>query len=142
MYAVDPLAGPKLILLIAIVVALMYFFELGLRKWLKVEKKKFFSYNHINDKHKKVDWTIRIGFLVILLTGYVINMKRYPLEFIWYLEPAVLLIAFIILSETARAFMEWKYAENRKAYLVTIFHLAFVLFLLFIVIKTDFFWML
>ncbi|MBU8730226.1 MULTISPECIES: DUF4181 domain-containing protein [Cytobacillus] len=142
MYAVDPLAGPKLILLIAIVVALMYFFELGLRKWLKVEKKKFFSYNHINDKHKKVDWTIRIGFFVTLLAGYVINMKRYPMEFIWYLEPAVLLIVFIVLSETARAFMEWKYAENRKAYLVTIIHLAFVLFLLFIVIKTDFFWML
>ncbi|MCM3403288.1 hypothetical protein [Cytobacillus oceanisediminis] len=42
MYAVDPLAGPKLILLIAIVVALMYFFELGLRKWLKVGRRNFF----------------------------------------------------------------------------------------------------
>ncbi|EFV75544.1 MULTISPECIES: DUF4181 domain-containing protein [Cytobacillus] len=142
MYVIDPMFWPKLLLLITIVGVLIYSFELGLRKWLKVEKKKFFSYNHINDKHKKVDWTIRIGFLVTLLTGYVINMKRYPMEFIWYLEPAVLLIVFIVLSETARAFMEWKFAENRKAYLVTIFHLAFVLFLLFIVIKTDFFWML
>ncbi|TFI49249.1 DUF4181 domain-containing protein, partial [Diaphorobacter sp. DS2] len=64
MYVIDPMFWPKLLLLAAIVGASMYFFEWGLRKWLRVEKKKYFSYNHINDKHKKVDWTIRIGFLV------------------------------------------------------------------------------
>lgn len=142
MYVIDPMFWPKLLLLITIVGVLIYSFELGLRKWLKVEKKKFFSYNHINDKHKKMDWTIRISFLVILLIGAGINFERDPLEWLWYLEPWFLLTLLIVTTETAQAFMEWKYAENRKAYLVTIFHLAFVLFLLFIVIKTDFFWML
>ncbi|MCS0669997.1 DUF4181 domain-containing protein [Cytobacillus firmus] len=141
MYVVDPMVWPKLILLIAIVVALIYFFELGLRKWMKVEKRKFFSYNHVNDKHKKLDWTIRISFMVVLLIGSSINMERYPMEFSWYLEPWFLLIVFNVMTETARVFMEWKYAENRKAYVVTLCQLVFILILLFTVIKTDFLWM-
>ncbi|EWG12932.1 DUF4181 domain-containing protein [Cytobacillus firmus] len=142
MYVIDPMFWPKLLLLITSVGALIYFFEFGLRKWLKVEKKKFFSYNHINDKHKKVDWTIRIGFLVTILAGGIFNMTRNPMEWLWFLEPWFLLFVFIGVSEIARAFMEWKYAENRRAYMVTIISLAFVLILLFTVIKTDFFWML
>ncbi|WP_282173320.1 DUF4181 domain-containing protein [Cytobacillus firmus] len=142
MYDIDPMIWPKLLLLVAIVGASMYFFELGLRKWLKVEKKKFFSYNHINDKHKKVDWTIRIGFLVAILGGGTFNMTRDPMEWLWFLEPWFLLFVFIGVSESARALMEWKYAESRRAYMVTILHLVFVLVLLLTVINTDFFWML
>ncbi|MBG9444445.1 DUF4181 domain-containing protein [Cytobacillus firmus] len=142
MYDIDPMIWPKLLLLVAIVGASMYFFELGLRKWLKVEKKKFFSYNHINDKHKKVDWTIRIGFLVAILGGGAFNMTTDPMEWLWFLEPWFLLFIFIGVSESARALMEWKYAENRRAYMVTIIHLVFVLVLLLTVINTDFFWML
>ncbi|WP_404323333.1 DUF4181 domain-containing protein [Cytobacillus firmus] len=142
MYDIDPMIWPKLLLLVAIVGASMYFFELGLRKRLKVEKKKFFSYNHINDKHKKVDWTIRIGFLVAILGGGAFNITRDPMEWLWFLEPWFLLFVFIGVSESARALMEWKYAENRRAYMVTIIHLVFVLVLLLTVINTDFFWML
>ncbi|MCM3708007.1 MULTISPECIES: DUF4181 domain-containing protein [Cytobacillus] len=142
MYGIDPMFGPKLLLLVTVVVASMYFFELGLRKWLKVEKKKFFSYNHINDKHKKVDWTIRIGFVVTILSGGIFNMTRDPMEWLWFFEPWFLLFVFIGVSESARAFMEWKYAENRRSYIVTLINLAFVLILLLTVIKTDFLWML
>ncbi|WP_394582430.1 DUF4181 domain-containing protein [Cytobacillus firmus] len=142
MYVIDPMFWPKLLLLAAIVGASMYFFELGLRKWLRVEKKKFFSYNHINEKHKKVDWTIRIGFLVAILGGSTFNMTRDPMEWLWFLEPWFMLFVFIGVSESARAFMEWKYAENSRAYMVTIIHLVFVLILLFTVINTDFFWIL
>lgn len=105
-------------------------------------EKEIFSYNHINDKHKKVDWTIRIGFLVAILGGGTFNMTRDPMEWLWFLEPWFLLFVFIGVSESARALMEWKYAENRRAYMVTIIHLVFVLVLLLTVINTDFFWML
>ncbi|RBP92921.1 uncharacterized protein DUF4181 [Cytobacillus firmus] len=142
MYVVDPMAWPKLVLLIAIVVTLIYFFEMGLRKWLKVEKRTFFSYNHVNDKHKKLDWTIRISFLIILLIGGGINLGRDPLEWLWFLEPWFLLIVLIVTTETARAFMEWKYDENRKAFVVTLCQLVFTLLLILTVLKTDFFWML
>ncbi|WP_260508235.1 DUF4181 domain-containing protein [Cytobacillus firmus] len=127
MHIIDPVFWPKLLLLITIVGALMYFFELSLRKRLKVEKKNFFSNYHINDKHKKVDWTIRISFLVILLNGAGINIERDPLESLWFLEPWFLLIVIIVTTEMGRAFMEWKYTENRKAFVVTICQLVFIL---------------
>ncbi|URT71664.1 DUF4181 domain-containing protein [Cytobacillus firmus] len=89
-----------------------------------------------------MDWTIRIGFLVAILGGGAFNMTRDPMEWLWFLEPWFLLFIFIGVSESARALMEWKYAENRRAYMVTIIHLVFVLVLLLTVINTDFFWML
>ncbi|WP_264740103.1 DUF4181 domain-containing protein [Cytobacillus firmus] len=142
MLVIDPVFWPKLLFLITIVGGLMYFFELGLRKWLKVEKKNLFSNYHINDKHKKVDWAIRISFLVIFLIGAGINMERDPLEWLWFLEPWFLLLVLIVTTEMARAFTEWKYAENRKAFVVTICQLVFILIVFFTVMKTDFFWML
>ena len=67
MYGVDPFFGLKLILLLAIILILFFVFNTIMRKWFKVDKKKFFSYNHVNEKHKKVDWTIRIITVVIIL---------------------------------------------------------------------------
>ncbi|WP_197046565.1 DUF4181 domain-containing protein [Oceanobacillus salinisoli] len=46
---------------------------------------------------------------------------------------------FIVVSETARAVIEWKYGENRKAYIVTICELAFIAIALTSMITTNFF---
>ena len=41
----------------------------------KIEKRRIFSYNHINERNKKIDWTIRITFIVILFFGYLLDMR-------------------------------------------------------------------
>lgn len=135
MYGTDWLA---LLLLLAIVMLLFLLFNAVMRKWLQVEKKKLFSYNHVNEKHKKMDWTIRVVFLVVLLLGNFINVTREPMEWFWFFETWFLLIVFIVVSETVRAVMEWKYAVNKKDYIFTICQLIFGVLLILTVIQTNF----
>jgi Domain of unknown function (DUF4181) len=60
-YGTEPAVGARLALLVAIVLLLLFSFNILARKWFKVEKKKLFSYNHVNEKHKKIDWIIRLS---------------------------------------------------------------------------------
>ena len=139
MYGFDRISWLELLLFLTVVITLFLLFNAVMRNWLKIEKKKLFSYNHINEKHKKIDWTIRIVFLASLLLGYFINVLRDPMEWFWFFETWFLLIVFIVVSETVRAVMEWKYAVNKKDYIFTISQLIFGVTLILIVIYTNFF---
>jgi Domain of unknown function (DUF4181) len=131
----------KLFLLLAIYGVLISVFNMVMRKWFKVEKKKFFSYNHLNNLHKKIEWSIRIIFLVLLIVGTIINLMRInkDLEKIWFLETYILMFVFIIVTEIIRAFMERKYAANKNDYLFTIIQLVFISILLSLTFTTDYF---
>lgn len=131
----------KVFLLIALYGLLIYIFNKLTRKWLNVEKKKFFSDNHVHNNHKKIDRIIRITFLVILIISAIINIIRIQkvLEKIWFLETYVVLFIFIIVTEAARAIMEQKYAENRNDFKFTIVRLVFISTLLFLTFTTNFF---
>lgn len=133
MYGIEPLSWKVLSLVLGILLSLMFVFESIVRKYLKVEKRKSFSYNHVNEKHKKLDLTIKISFMIIFLiiVFYLIMTSSEP---IWYLEPGFLVIVFLVISETTRAFMEWKYEENQNAYIYTIIQLVFALILIAIII--------
>ena len=54
MYGIEPIFWLKLLLLITILLLLSFIFNTVISKWLKVEKKKFLSYDHVNEKHKKI----------------------------------------------------------------------------------------
>ncbi|MFS0783090.1 DUF4181 domain-containing protein [Bacillus sp. 1P06AnD] len=129
----------NLILILSIFGLFLFFINKALRKWLNVEKKKLFSYGHVNDKHKKIDWTIRIIFIVLLCIGFFTNVERAPLEHIWFLETHILLFVFIFASETARIIMEKRYAENRNDYIFSAIQLVVVLVFILSVFTTDFF---
>jgi len=130
----------SIIILILIAICVVFFaFDLFMRKLLKVENKKWFSYNHINHLHKIIDWAIRITFTVLILasTFYRINMDS--TEIIWYLDVWFILTIFIIISESVRAFMEWKYETNRKTYILTISEMVLMIVVLISIVKTNFF---
>ncbi|WP_124052247.1 DUF4181 domain-containing protein [Priestia endophytica] len=139
MYSAEPNFGLKFISLLAIILLLWISFNTIMRKWLKVERKKLFSYNHVNEKHKKMDWTIRIITIASILLGFIINMSRDSTDWFWFLQSWAVLFIFIVVSETVRAVMERKYAKNPNTYKLTISELLFVLILFFILFKTDFF---
>ena len=128
-----------LLLLIGIAI-LINGFSYMMSKLLRVERKKWFSYNHINDVHKKVDWVFRIAFAIIIIVSAGYKISQEPLEPVWYLNTWFLLIISIVLSESVRAYMEWKYEENRNAYVLTISETAFILFLYILILKTNFFY--
>ncbi|KHF39347.1 DUF4181 domain-containing protein [Halalkalibacter okhensis] len=139
MFDDEPTFWLNIIWLLAIILLLLYLFNSIMRKWLKVEKKKFLSYNHVNEQHKKIDWIIRVLTIVVILLGYVITLMRGPTEMIWFLQPWFILFVFIVVSEMVRAVMERKYAENPNAYKFTISQLIFLLILFFTLYKTGFF---
>ena len=141
MYGVEPSFWLKLFLLVVFVLAAGYSFNAIMRKWLKVEKPKRFSYNHVNNLHKKIDWSLRGLFVVLLLLGYFVNSERIwnSQEPILLLQTWVLLFALVVSTEIVRAFMEWKYDENSNAYLVTISSLIFLAILVSSIFMTDFY---
>lgn len=137
----EPAFGLKVLLLIVFVLLIAYSFNAIMRKWLKVEKPKFFSYNHVNDKHKKIDLSLRGVVSVLLIIGYVNNSERLSQaqKPIFLLKTWVLLFAFVVSIEVVRAFMEWKYAENPKTYLVTVSSLVFLVIVASSIFMTDFY---
>ncbi|QBP42767.1 DUF4181 domain-containing protein [Paenisporosarcina antarctica] len=89
-----------------------------LRKILNIEKEKkeFFSYNHINKLHGKIDWVIRISsMLLIIIISSLSIYQQYPLTFF-----LIAMIIYIGIDQGVRAFFEWKYSQNPKQYILTI----------------------
>jgi hypothetical protein len=139
MYGLESDFWLKLAALLLIYSLLLFLLNILLRKWLKVERKKFFSYNHINEKHKKMDWKIRLTFLIVLLIGFFINISRETGDQILFLQPYILLFIFLVVSETARAVMEKKYAKNKNDYVFTVSQLVFNIGFLIPLFFTNFF---
>jgi hypothetical protein len=129
----------KMILLLAAFGLMIYLINTVLRKWLKVERKKLFSYNHINDKHKKIDWTMRMISIVLIVAGSITNLSLAPSQRIWFLETNYILFGFIIASETARAIFEKRYSANQNDYLFTSIQLGYLSVLILSAFLTNFF---
>jgi hypothetical protein len=55
---------------------------------------------------------------------------RDPLDWNWFLQPWFIIFIFIVVSETTRAVMERKYAENPNGYKLTISQIIFVLYII------------
>ncbi|RSL33952.1 DUF4181 domain-containing protein [Salibacterium salarium] len=91
-----------------------------LRRWMGADKKKRFSYNHINDFHKKGDWMIRITYFITFLMVVVIYTNN-PL-------PTLITLAFSAISQCGfQAYVEWKFTENRSNYKVSLIELNLIL---------------
>lgn len=139
MYGIESMFWLKLLFLLTVFSVLMISFNAIMRRWLGVEKRKAFSHNHVNDKHKKIDWSIRLIFIAIMVIGGFINVTMIPREPYLFLQPWFLLFVLIFVTETVRAVMERRYAKNPNAYVFTVFQLVFTMILLILIFTTDFF---
>ncbi|WP_031536389.1 DUF4181 domain-containing protein [Bacillus sp. 522_BSPC] len=125
MYEFEGIFWLKLLIILFVFFIASYLIDLVARKILKLPRRKFFSYNHINKVHERIDWCIRIAFMFLLFIAFIINYA-YKL---WYLQPYFVLLLFITVSGLTRALMEWKYLDNRKESLFTFLQLGFLLLL-------------
>lgn len=138
-YNDDSFLWMKFFLFLLTISLAMFLFGVVGRRILKVERKKMFSYNHLNEQHKKIDWIIRIISIVVLIIGGIVNISRHPLPPILFLQPYILMFLFILMTEIVTAIMEWKYAKNRNAYIFTVAQLIFIILILLTIFMTDFF---
>ncbi|WP_281864782.1 DUF4181 domain-containing protein [Planomicrobium okeanokoites] len=139
MYEVKPFFWLKLFLLLTVCFLLITVFNAILRRWLGVEKAKMFSHNYVNDKHKKIDWNLRIFFIVMMIVCTFINILLIPGGSYFFLQPWFLLFVLIFTSEIIRAVMERRYAKNPNSYIFTICQSAFLLIMVILLFATDFF---
>lgn len=130
---------PKLLVVIIILGFVSFLFEFIMRKVLHTSKRSWFSFHYVNSLHKKVDWSLRGLFFIVIITGTIVNAPRQPEEPILFLEPFIIVFAFIILEQLVTIFMEWKYAENRNDYIFTALQLGFIVILLLSMYVSDFF---
>jgi hypothetical protein len=125
----------KLAIFVLIALGVNVAVKLILRKVLKIEKEKssFFSYNHLNDSHRKIDWGIRIiSVITIITTNILVVFENYPNYFL------LIPIFLIGLDYPVRAFFERKYSKNPKQYILTLSEGVLMLLAIVIFIQFNF----
>lgn len=107
-----------LILLLSSVTILTILVKILLRETLhiKKEKRRFFSYNHINDAHRKIDWAIRIVSGVISIFALYLSLYQ---DYSFNVVLLVILL-FAVAQYITQAFFEWKYTSNPKQTILTV----------------------
>lgn len=128
-----------LILILVSLAVAIFAFDYGMKKLLKVEREKWPSYNHVNRLHKRIDWTIRIAFTVLLMIFFFIEVNSSAKMAFWPFEPWTIFLVFLVLSESVRAYMEWKYADNPRTYILTLSVMIFILMAFLLLVWTNFF---
>ena len=114
----------RLILMVCIYGICLFLINKFTSKWLNVKKKKLFSYDFVNDKHKKIDWIIRITFVFFIIIVGFINISRDSLTLLGSLQATILIFASIIVSEIVTIIMEKIYSENKNDYIFTAIQLV------------------
>ncbi|MEC0093824.1 DUF4181 domain-containing protein [Paenibacillus macquariensis] len=124
----------KFCLIATIVFVLISIVKLLLRNLLKIEKvkKEFFSFNHINELHRKIDRGLRT-FSAITLVILSFVMLFYYEDLIYLI--LITVIAFMILNYMVRAFFEWKYTQYPKQSILTLTEMCLILIAIIIVIE-------
>lgn len=107
--------GLIVIFLLLSIVFSFVVFNILIPKLLKIERKKWFSYNHVNDLHKKIDFTIRLIFTLLLFTRIFYPIFTDSIEMSWYFELWFILIVSYLLTDSVRCYMEWKCEASHRA---------------------------
>ncbi|WP_438297903.1 DUF4181 domain-containing protein [Sporosarcina sp. FA15] len=114
----------ELIKILSVVILLVGVIPAVFRYRMGASKKKWFSYNHINEFHKKVDWTLRIVFAISLIISGILFISQ---PFITYI-----VLGFFTLTQIGvQAYIEWRFSDNKKDFQVSLIQLTLTFITLF-----------
>lgn len=125
----DPIIRIKLILFLVIYLMLMSVFRYFMRSYLKVEKTEVFFRKYINSQHQKID-RILTGIFIALMVGSYLYETRILNGEGWFITTGTILLSSTAVTEIVRAYMQWKYSDNSKEYMLTLSQLVFAFVLL------------
>lgn len=120
----DPIIRIKLILFLVIYLTLTSIYRYFMRNYLKVEKTEGFFRKPVNSQHKKLD-RILTGIFIALIIGVYFYETRILNRVGWFFTTGIILLSFTLVAEIIRAYMQWKYSNNRKEYILTLSELVF-----------------
>ncbi|ASN05414.1 DUF4181 domain-containing protein [Virgibacillus necropolis] len=90
-----------------------------IRRRIGADKKKWFSYNHINEFHKKADRTLRTIFVISVIASLIIFVDK----------PLIVLLLSIFFSVSQlgfQAYVEWRFMENRNNFKVSLVEIVLI----------------
>ena len=128
----------KFALIVGIVFVCIFIAKLLLRKIFKIKKvkKEFFSHNHINELHKKVDKGLKLFSTVTMVL--LLGVMWFYFEVFSYLF-FIAIIFFAVLDYLVRAFFEWKYTQYPKQSILTLTEMFLILIAAIVVFQFNFF---
>lgn len=103
----------------------IFLLNMLLRKMLGVGKRKRFSNNYVNEKHQRIDWTIRMVMVFAIVITAIFAFYSIQIYMIF------IFVIFGAIQETVRAVMEKKYAENPNDYLFTLIQFPLAIIVIF-----------
>lgn len=126
----------KIGLIVVFVFALISIVNHLLRTLLNIKKvkKDFFSFNHVNELHRKIDKVLRIISAITLIPLTYVLLFYYE-DLIYLIFIAI--IVFMVLDYMVRAFFEWKYTQYPKQSILTVTEMLLILTTIIIVIKFN-----
>jgi len=130
----------RLILTAVLIILAILLFSLVIRRMMGVRQRKWFSDDYINERHRKLEWRVRMGFVVILILDAVILFATGAVEDPpWYLEIWWLVFVSVAVLDLLRAYMEYRFVDDRKAMAATLLESIFDVVLLIGAITTGFY---
>lgn len=127
----------KLVLISIIVVSVDSLFKLYLKRVLKLDKVKraYFFNHHVNNVHKKIDWSFRlVSTVILLILTYMMMYQDFSIHLFLGVAAIIGGVNLVI-----RAFFEWKYSENPKQALFTINDLVILIIAVISVMQFELF---
>ncbi|WP_299739067.1 DUF4181 domain-containing protein [uncultured Rossellomorea sp.] len=123
----------KFILIAIVVFVLISTVKYLLRKLFKVKKVKrnLFSYNHINETHRKVDKWVRVFTSITLMTLAILMINNKDFTNFYLLG----VIGLLGLDYAVRTFFELKYSEYPKQAIITVAEMIMMLTAIFTVFQ-------
>jgi len=121
-------------LIVIIVFTVISLVKLLLRKLFNIEKvkKEFFSYNHINELHRKIDTGLRIfSVITLILLTFVVLFYFEDLIYLILIVPIVL----VVMDYMVKAYFEWKYTQYPKQSILTLTEMLLILIAIIIVFE-------
>jgi len=126
-----------LIVIVGVFIGVYYLLQWVLGKWLHLGKRRHYRTYH-NETHKKWDMRMRLVSILIIVVGYLWVMNHGFTGS--YGKVAFLTLGSgVILQELCRAYMEWKYSEQRREYIRVLASAGYILMFLLSFYFTNFF---
>ena len=124
----------KLLLLFIVVLLLVNAVQFAVRKMFHIEKKKSgFSYDFVNETHKKVDLSLRFAG-VMFCAVFIMYSYEHGYPFTYY---TLGLLIYLIILDLENAFFHWKYSYESKQYILILSGTVILLILYLILVPSG-----
>ncbi|MFI8684916.1 DUF4181 domain-containing protein [Rossellomorea sp. NPDC077527] len=130
----------KLLAITALYVILIAIFHRVVSKWLKMKRRKAFSHEVINERHKKGDKLIGNLTVLAMVAGFIMDVSTDVDPDNRFLQPYLIIAFFVVGRLLYKFYMEKKWLRDKRESVYTLMEAGFYTLLFAVAYSTNF-WM-